>query len=63
MLPVLAEWRRDPWWDLEGRAARRLRLRKLLTTDLALAVSVVACGLTTAAWVSHLGVMGLRPLA
>jgi hypothetical protein len=53
----------DPWWDLEGRAARRLRIRKRLTVDVAIAVAVVANGLTAAAWISQTGLLGLHPLA
>jgi len=52
----------DPWWDLEGLAARRTRIRKRLTADTAMAVSVVASGLTTAAWISQTGIMGVPPL-
>jgi hypothetical protein len=53
----------DPWFDLEGRSARRRRLRKRFTVDLALAMAVVACGLTTASWVSRTGILGISPLA
>ena len=40
---------RDPWWD-DGVGARRTRTRKAIVSSLAFAVSVVACGLTAAAW-------------
>ncbi len=40
----------DPWWDLEGRGAKRSRIRHKLVADLAFALAVVACGLTAAAW-------------
>jgi hypothetical protein len=40
----------DPWWDLEGRGAKRSRIRHTIVADLAFALAVVACGLTTAAW-------------
>ncbi len=53
----------DPWWDLEGRAAKRSRLHKRVVTDFALAFAVVACGLTSAAWLSQTGIMGIPPLA
>jgi hypothetical protein len=43
--------RRDPWWDLEGRGAKRSRIRNKIVSDLAFAMAVVACGLTAAAWV------------
>ncbi len=40
----------DPWWDLEGRSARRSRIRHRITADVAFALAVVACGLTAASW-------------
>ena len=43
--------RRDPWWDLEGRGAKRSRIRHTIVADLAFALALVACGLTTAAWI------------
>jgi hypothetical protein len=43
--------RRDPWWDLEGKGAKRSRIRHKIMSDLAFAMAVVACGLTAAAWV------------
>lgn len=42
--------RHDPWWDLEGRGAKRSRIRHRITSDFAFAMAVVACGLTAAAW-------------
>ncbi len=42
--------RHDPWWDLEGRGAKRSRIRRRITSDFAFAMAVVACGLTAAAW-------------
>ena len=42
--------RHDPWWDLEGRGAKRSRIRHKIVADLAFALAVVACGLTAAAW-------------
>ncbi len=41
---------RDPWWD-DGVGARKTRTRKTIVGWLAFAVSVVACGLTAAAWI------------
>ena len=46
--------RHDPWWDLEGRGAKRSRIRHKITSDLAFAMAVVACGLTAAAWLQIL---------
>ena len=45
--------RHDPWWDLEGRGAKRSRIRHKIVADLAFALALVACGLTTAALASH----------
>ena len=42
--------RTDPFWDLDGRAVRRERLRRRLVGGLAFVLSVAACGLTAAAW-------------
>ncbi|MFP5342909.1 MAG: hypothetical protein ACLGIJ_08300 [Candidatus Limnocylindria bacterium] len=46
--------RRDPWWDLEGIDARHHRVRRKFVAALACAVAIVACGLTTAAWLEVL---------
>jgi hypothetical protein len=54
--------RRDPWWDLEGRAARRTRLRIRLTTLSALGLAIMACGLTTAVWLRMLAPVAERLL-
>ncbi len=43
--------RTDPWWDLEGRGARRTRMRLQVESVLAFALAVGACGLTAAAWI------------
>lgn len=40
----------DPWWDLEGRGAKRSRIRQTIVADLAFAIAIVACGLTAATW-------------
>jgi hypothetical protein len=44
---------RDPWWD-DGTGARRTRTRRRAVGAIALAVAIVACGLTAAAWVAEL---------
>ena len=44
---------RDPWWD-DGTGARRTRTRRRLVGATALALAIVACGLTAAAWVAEL---------
>jgi hypothetical protein len=40
---------RDPWWD-DGQGARKARTRRMVIGNVAFAISVVACGLTAAAW-------------
>ena len=40
----------DPFWDMEGRGAKRTRIRLKIVSDLAFAIAIVACGLTAAAW-------------
>ena len=52
----------DPWWDLEGRGAKRSRIRHKLVADLAFALAVVACGLTAAAWLRVLGPVLIQKL-
>lgn len=42
--------RRDPWWDLDGKGARRHRTRVRIEGAVAFVLAVVACGLTAAAW-------------
>jgi len=44
----------DPWWDLEGVAARRHRVRRQAVTAAAFLAAEVACGLTLAVWVARL---------
>ena len=54
-MPSLQLGRNDPWWDLEGRGARRTRLRVRAEALLAFALAVVSCGLTAAAWIRLVG--------
>jgi len=43
--------RRDPWWDLDGAGVKRDRVRRQWVGTAAFAISIVACGLTAAAWI------------
>jgi fructose-1,6-bisphosphatase/inositol monophosphatase family enzyme len=45
---------RDPWWDMEGDGVRRDRTRRRIVGGVAFAIAIVACGLTTAAWLQQL---------
>jgi hypothetical protein len=52
----------DPWWDLEGVAARRDRIRRRIVGNLAFLIAEVACGLTLAVWLTRLHPgLGLHP--
>jgi hypothetical protein len=44
----------DPWWDLEGVAARRTRVRRQVLGLTAFFTAEVACGLTLAVCLSRL---------
>ena len=47
--------RRDPWWDVEGSAARRDRRRHRLVAMTAFVASIAAVSGATYAWAIHLG--------
>jgi len=46
--------RTDPWWDMDGAGVRRDRTRRRIVGAVAFAIAIVACGLTTAAWLQAL---------
>ena len=54
-MPSLHLGRSDPWWDLEGRGARRTRLRLRVESLLAFSLAIGSCGLTAAAWIRLVG--------
>ncbi len=41
----------DPFWDLDGKGVKRYRLRQQVVGAIALILAIVACGLSTAAWI------------
>lgn len=47
--------RNDPWWDLDGRGARRTRLRTQVEGAIAFALAIASCGLTAAMWAREVG--------
>ena len=47
--------RRDPWWDVEGSAARRGRRRHRFVAISAFVASIAAVSGATYAWAIHLG--------
>jgi hypothetical protein len=54
-MPLAHFHRRDPWWDVEGSAARRDRRRRRLIATTAFVASLAALSGATYAWAIHLG--------
>lgn len=44
--------RRDPWWGLEGKGARRLRTRIFIESGLAFILAIGAFSFVLAIWVA-----------
>jgi hypothetical protein len=58
-MPTLTLRRRDPWWGLEGPAAkRRYRYQRFISTTAFLA-SLVAVGGAAIAWAIQIGVAAM----
>jgi hypothetical protein len=58
-MPTLTLHRRDPWWGLEGPAAkRRYRYQRFVSTTAFLA-SIVAIGGAGVAWAIQLGLAAM----
>ncbi|HYK94984.1 MAG TPA: hypothetical protein VE011_03830 [Candidatus Dormibacteraeota bacterium] len=55
MPSILTLRRRDPWWGLEGPAARRRHRRKRILTVLAFVASCLAIAGAGIAWSIQLG--------
>jgi len=61
-MPSLTLRRRDPWWGLEGPAARRrYRYQRFVSTTAFLA-SLVALGGAAVAWAIQIGVAAMLGL-
>jgi hypothetical protein len=54
--------RRDPWWALDGPAARRARRRRQLRAVLAFVASLAAVSGAGALWGLQLGLAGATSL-
>jgi hypothetical protein len=59
MPSVLSLRRRDPWWGLEGPAARRRHQRERFLSFLAFVSAVVAIGGAGIVWSIQLGVAAM----
>jgi hypothetical protein len=55
MPTILGLRRRDPWWGLEGPAAKRRHQRERILSTLAFAASVAAIAGAGIVWSIHLG--------
>jgi hypothetical protein len=54
-MPILALRRRDPWWGLEGRAARRRYRYQRFVSFVAFVASLFAIGGAGIAWAIQIG--------
>jgi hypothetical protein len=50
---MIRPFRRDPFWD-DGKGARRTQRRLRFEGFVALAIAIVACGVTVALWLRTL---------
>jgi hypothetical protein len=58
-MPTLAFRRHDPWWDVDGSAARRRYRYNRFVGVLAFAFSIMALMGSGALWAIHLGFAGI----
>ena len=58
-MPTLTLRRRDPWWGLEGPAAKRRRYYHKLVSLTAFLASLVALGGAGFAWAIQLGIAAM----
>jgi hypothetical protein len=54
-MPTLSLRRRDPWWGLEGPAARRRHRRERILSSLAFVTSLAAVGGAGTLWAIQIG--------
>ena len=55
-MPLTFFNRRDPWWDVDGPAARRQRRHRRVVSMAAFVASLTAVSGATYMWALHLGV-------
>jgi len=58
-MPTLTLRRRDPWWGLEGPAAKRRRYYHRFVSTTAFLASLVALGGAGVAWAIQLGLAAM----
>ncbi len=51
--------RRDPWWEVDGPAARRARRRERVVAGAAFLAAVTAVGAAALAWSIQIGIAAM----
>ena len=57
-MPMAMFEKHDPWWEIDGPAARRERRRQRIVSFAAFAASLVAVMGSAYVWAFHLGLVG-----
>ena len=57
-MPMAMFNKHDPWWEIDGPAARRERRRQRIVSRTAFAASLVAVMGSAYMWAFHLGLVG-----
>jgi hypothetical protein len=57
-MPLVLFARRDPWWEIDGPAARRERRRRRVVSFAAFLMSLFAVTGSVYVWAFHLGFVG-----
>jgi hypothetical protein len=57
-MPMVMIDKHDPWWEIDGRAARRERRRQRIVSISAFAASLLAVLGSAYVWAIHLGLVG-----
>jgi hypothetical protein len=57
-MPFALFRRRDPWWEIDGPAARRERRRQRFVSLVAFVAALAAVSAAAYAWAFHLGLAG-----
>lgn len=57
-MPIAMFDKHDPWWEIDGPAARRERRRHRIVSISAFAASLLAVAGSAYVWAFHLGLVG-----
>jgi hypothetical protein len=53
--PTARPSKHDPFWDMDGRGVRRVRMRQRIVGGLAFLTALAACCATAFAWAAEVG--------